>query len=69
MKVNRKNDSFQISCGNEHTALLFNGILMMWGQADGGITGGNNHPFDTVSCGGLHTLGLRNGRVYSWGRG
>lgn len=31
MDVDRLKDLFQISCGNEHTALLFNSKLMMWG--------------------------------------
>lgn len=69
IKINRKNDMFELSCGNEHTALLLNRKLMMWGQSDGGIIAGNGHSFDRIRCGGLHTLGIRQGKVYSWGRG
>lgn len=65
----RDKDSFQISCGNEHTAVLLNGELMMWGQQEGGIIAGSGAIFDSVSCGGLHTLAIREGVVYSWGRG
>ena len=69
MKINRHRDQVQLSCGNEHTAVLFNGWLMMWGQAEGGILAGKDHKFDSVSCGGLHTLAVREGKVYGWGRG
>lgn len=59
MPIHRDKDRFQISCGNEHTAVLLNGELMMWGQLEGGITAGNGAIFDSVSCGGLHTLAIR----------
>lgn len=65
----RKEDQIQISCGNEHTAVLINKKLRMWGQKEGGILGGDGEEFDQISCGGLHTLGIRNGKAYSWGRG
>lgn len=67
--IDRARDSFQLSCGNEHTALLLNGLLHMWGQTEGGILAGHGHRFDAVSCGGLHTLAIRDGLVFSWGRG
>jgi alpha-tubulin suppressor-like RCC1 family protein len=69
MRIIRHKDTFQISCGNEHTAVLVNGLLHMWGQKEGGILSGNGATFDYVACGGLHTLAIREGLVYSWGRG
>lgn len=48
-----------MSCGNEHTAIMINGKLKMWGQKEGGILGGDGWEFDSVCCGGLHTLGIR----------
>lgn len=69
LKINRKTHKFQLNCGNEHTALLINGTLTIWGQEDCGITGGTGYSFDSIACGGLHTLGVKDGKVYSWGRG
>lgn len=45
LKINRREDSFQICCGNEHTALLLNGKLMVWGNSQSGILGGCEHSF------------------------
>lgn len=69
MAIDRNKDNFHISCGNEHSAVLINGLLHMWGQPEGGILAGNGHIFDMISCGGLHTLAIRDGTVFSWGRG
>lgn len=63
------NSDIKMSCGNEHTGVLFEGKLYMWGQEEGGILGGNGWEFDDICCGGLHTLAIKDGDVYSWGRG
>lgn len=59
----------KISCGTEHSCVLLNGQLKMWGQKEGGIISGDGYAFDDIECGGLHSVALKDGEVYSWGRG